>query len=78
MTLVLSFMDCNTRDNIRPQLLKSSTSAIIVIIIIMVVLRRKRNGRSEKENKVSSFVMAGLTVFLYLRTVKYKRHVAGY
>lgn len=72
MIKVLSFMVCNTLGKIRPQLLKSLTGVVIMVIIIMVVLQDLR-----MKTKFQVFVVATLTVFVYLRKVECKGDVAG-
>lgn len=72
MILVLSFMVCNTVAKIRPQLLKSLTSVVIMVIIIRVVFQDLR-----MKTKSQGFVVATLTVFVYLRKVECKGDVAG-
>ena len=71
MILVLSFIVCNTVRKIKPQLLKSLTS-VIMVIITMVVLQDVR-----MKTKFQVFMVAGLTVFLYLKKVEYEGDVAG-
>lgn len=73
MILVLSFMVCNTVAKIRPQLLKSLTSVVIIVIIILMVVFQDLRMKTKSQG----FVVATLTVFVYLRKVECKGDVAG-